>query len=379
MTLGSNIFEINTAHIDETAPTRVSLKMSEQPQNEMKLILSHMVSGAPLSSEDAQQAFGCILAGQASDGQIGAFLMALRMRGETIDEMTAGARMLREQVAVVPTHCDVIDTCGTGGDGSSSYNISTAAAFVVAACGVPVAKHGNRGLSSNSGSSQVLEALGVALDLTPDQIAHCIDTTGMGFMFAPYHHSAMRHVGGVRQEMGLRTIFNLLGPLANPARATKQLIGVYDGQWLEPMAETLRNLGSQRAWIVHGDDGMDELTTTAPSHIAELKDGEIRTFTLDAKEFGIARATAADLAGGSPEENASALAHLLANETTPRGIAAYRDIVVLNSAAALVIADAARDISDGIAKADAAITSGAAAGVLEQLVALTKELSQQVE
>ena len=344
--------------------------MSNDPNNIMKSLLAQLAEGGALSEEQAEAAFRCILAGEASQGQIGAFLMGLRQRGETISDITAGARVLRDQLVAVPTAADVIDTCGTGGDGSGSYNISTAVAFVVAACGVPVAKHGNRALSSKSGSSQVLEALGVALDLTPEQIGQCLDTTRMGFMFAPHHHAAMRHVGAVRQEMGIRTIFNLLGPLANPARAKRQLLGVFDEKWVVPLAETLRNLGSIRAWVVHGSDGMDELTTTGPSQIAELKDGHIQTFTLDAQDYGLARARADELAGGTPEENAEAMRQLFAGAH-----GAYRDIVVLNSAAALVVADHAQDIAEGLQQADQALSSGAAANVLDQLAALTQSLA----
>jgi anthranilate phosphoribosyltransferase len=344
--------------------------MSNDPNNIMKSLLAQLAEGGALSEEQAEAAFRCILAGEASQGQIGAFLMGLRQRGETISDITAGARVLRDQLVAVPTTADVIDTCGTGGDGSGSYNISTAVAFVVAACGVPVAKHGNRALSSKSGSSQVLEALGVALDLTPEQIGQCLDTTRMGFMFAPHHHAAMRHVGAVRQEMGIRTIFNLLGPLANPARAKRQLLGVFDEKWVVPLAETLRNLGSIRAWVVHGSDGMDELTTTGPSQIAELKDGHIQTFTLDAQDYGLARARADELAGGTPEENAEAMRQLFAGAH-----GAYRDIVVLNSAAALVVADHAQDIAEGLQQADQALSSGAAAKVLDQLAALTQSLA----
>jgi len=344
--------------------------MSNDPNNIMKSLLAQLAEGGALSEEQAEAAFRCILAGEASQGQIGAFLMGLRQRGETISDITAGARVLRDQLVAVPTAADVIDTCGTGGDGSGSYNISTAVSFVVAACGVPVAKHGNRALSSKSGSSQVLEALGVALDLTPEQIGQCLDTTRMGFMFAPHHHAAMRHVGAVRQEMGIRTIFNLLGPLANPARAKRQLLGVFDEKWVVPLAETLRNLGSIRAWVVHGSDGMDELTTTGPSQIAELKDGHIQTFTLDAQDYGLARARADELAGGTPEENAEAMRQLFAGAH-----GAYRDIVVLNSAAALVVADHAQDIAEGLQQADQALSSGAAAKVLDQLAALTQSLA----
>ncbi len=318
----------------------------------------------------ARDAFALILDGQADAGQIGAFLMALHMRGETVEELAAGAEVMRAHALAVEAPDDAIDTCGTGGDGSGSYNISTAVAFVVAACGVPVAKHGNRALSSKSGSSQVLETLGVNLNLSPAGISQCLREVGMGFMFAPAHHAAMRHVGPVRQALGIRTIFNLLGPLSNPARAKRQLLGVFDRRWLVPLAETLNKLGSTRAWVVHGEDGLDELTTTGTSYVATLANGDINSFEICPEDVGLQRASPSDLIGGTPEENAQALRDVLAGKS-----GAYRDIVLLNSAAALVVADKISTLADGIALAGAAIDNGGPSNVLAALIAASQKLA----
>ncbi len=242
----------------------------------LKPFLTTISSGVTLSAAEATEAFEIILAGEATPAQIGAFLMALRVRGETVEEITAGAQIMRRHALGVKAPDHALDTCGTGGDGTGTYNISTATALVVAACGVHVAKHGNRALSSNSGSSQVLEQLGVRLDIGPAAIENCILEAGIGFMFAPNHHAAMRHVGPARQELGLRTVFNLLGPLSNPAGANRQLLGVFSDRWVEPIAHVLKHLGSERAWVVHGHDGMDELTTTGPSKVAELRKNDMK-------------------------------------------------------------------------------------------------------
>jgi len=308
------------------------------------------------------------MSGDVTSGQIGAFLMALRMRGETVDEITAGARVMRAKATQVQAPEGAIDTCGTGGDASGTYNISTAAAFVVAACGVPVAKHGNKALSSKSGSAEVLEKLGVKLDIPPALIRRCIDEAGIGFMFAPAHHSAMKHVGPTRAEMGTRTIFNLLGPLSNPAGTKFQIVGVFADKWVEPLAHVLKNLGSERVWVVHGSDGLDELTTTGVSHVAELKNGVISTFEVTPEEVGLARANPADLKGGDPEENKVALHRLLDGEEN-----AYRDIVVLNAGAALLVAGKVSTLKEGVQMADEAITSGGAKRALETLVTVSNE------
>jgi anthranilate phosphoribosyltransferase len=334
---------------------------------EFKRLLGLVASGQPLNRNDAREAFEIMMSGEASPAQTGAFLMGLRLRGETVDEIAAGAEVMRAKAVRVAAPADAIDTCGTGGDASGTLNISTAAAFVVAACGVPVAKHGNKAQSSKSGSADVLAALGVSIELDAEAVGRCIAEAGIGFMFAQRHHGAMRHVGPVRVEMGTRTIFNLLGPLSNPAGARRQLIGVFARQWLEPLAEVLQQLGSTKVWIVHGSDGLDELTTTGASHVAELANGRITTFTVEPEALGLARVDAAALKGDDPAANARALEDLLMGQT-----GAYRDIVVLNAAAALVVADKAADLKEGVAQAVAAIDSGRALDRLNRLRALAR-------
>ena len=335
---------------------------------DFKSLIAKVADGHALSSGEAEAAFDAMMSGDATSGQIGAFLMALRVRGETVDEITAGAKIMRAKAVHVPAPENAIDTCGTGGDASGTYNISTAASFAVAACGVPVAKHGNKALSSKSGSAEVLEKLGVKLDIGPDRIRRCIDEAGIGFMFAPAHHSAMKHVGPTRAELGTRTIFNLLGPLSNPAGAKFQVVGVFDDKWVEPLAHVLKNLGSTRVWVMHGSDGLDELTTTGPSRVAELKDGSVSTFEVTPEEVGLARAAPEDLKGGDPDENTAALRRLLDGET-----GAYRDIVALNAAASLVVAGKASTLKEGAKMAGDAIASGAAKAALDKLVAVSNE------
>ncbi len=327
-------------------------------------ILEEIARGAPLSRAMAEDAFEILLNGEASAAQIGAFLVGLRVRGETIDELRAGATIMRRFATPVMAPANAIDTCGTGGDKSGTYNISTACAFVVAACGVPVAKHGNRALSSKSGSSQILEELGV--NIAAEKVEASLAQAGIGFMFAPAHHAAMRHVGSVRQELGTGTIFNLLGPLSNPAGAKRQLLGVFDKKWLAPFAHVLHQLGSEYAWIVHGADGLDELTTTDISYVAQLKHGEISSFEIAPEDFGISRAAPEDLQGGTPAQNAAALKALLQGENN-----AYRDIVLLNSAAALLVAEKADSIDEGLALAAQAIDTGGAQNVLDAMVKAT--------
>lgn len=334
----------------------------------LKPILATVATGAPLSTEDALAAFETIMSGNATPSQIGGFLMALRVRGETVTEIAAGARVMRDKAVSVVAPPDAIDTCGTGGDAKGTYNISTAASFVVAGCGVKVAKHGNRALSSKSGSAEVLQQLGVKIDLPPDMINHCIERAGIGFMMAPLHHSAMKHVGLTRQELGTRTIFNLLGPLANPAGVDRQLIGVFDQQWVRPIAEVLRSLGSRRAWVVHGSDGLDELTTTTSSFVAALEDNEIREFEVSPATLGLETAKPEALVGGTPAENAISLRQVLEGKIGP-----YRDIVLLNSAAALVVAENAADLADGLTKAAASIDSGRALERLNLLIEASQE------
>jgi len=335
----------------------------------LKPTLKILSQGDTLSSAQATQAFEILLNGEATPAQIGAFLMALQARGETIDEITAGAQVMRKNAVRVKVPSHALDTCGTGGDGSGTYNISTAVAIIAAACGAHVAKHGNRALSSKSGSSEVLEALGVRLDLSPTALETCIQEVGIGFMFAPNHHGATRHVNPSRQELGFRNIFNLLGPLSNPAGADRQLMGVFDEKWVEPLAHVLKKLGSERAWVVHGSDGLDELTTTGPSKVAELRKGEVTVFDITPADAGLPVADAADLVGGDPTHNAAAMRALFDGEEN-----AYRDIVLLNTAAALCVSNKAQDLKEGAEIAALAIDDGGAKKALEQLVETSQRL-----
>jgi anthranilate phosphoribosyltransferase len=332
----------------------------------MREILGRIAVGHSLSEGQAEDVFDVIMSGEATEAQIGALLMGLRVRGETVEEITGAARAMRAKALAIEAPPGAIDTCGTGGDGAGTYNVSTAAAFVVAACGVPVAKHGNRGVSSKSGSSDVLAALGVRIDAEMDRVRESLWVAGLGFLLAPRHHNAMRHVAAARTELGTRTIFNLLGPLSNPAETRFQVVGVFAPQWVRPMAEVLGRLGSVRAWVVHGSDGLDELTTTGPSLVAEWRGGRVTQFEVTPEQAGLPRARADDLKGGDAACNAVALRGVLMGKPGP-----YRDIVVLNAAAALVVAGKADTLTDGAARASAALESGAAARVLDALVAIT--------
>jgi anthranilate phosphoribosyltransferase len=333
----------------------------------LKLYLARIAEGAVLEEEEARRALDITMAGEADPVEIAGFLMALRMRGETVSEITGAAQAMRARVLRVSAPDDAIDTCGTGGDNVGTYNISTACAFVLAGADVKVAKHGNRAVSSRAGSAQVLEALGVNINLTPSQVSRCIAETGIGFMMAPLHHEAMKHVAPVRQALGTRTIFNLLGPLTNPAGVKRQLVGVYARQWLEPLAHVLQRLGATNAWVVHGGDGLDELTTTAESHVAALENGRVRSFTVMPEEAGLPRATAEALRGGDAQKNAQALRALLEGEA-----GAYRDIVLLNSAAAFIVAGKAANLLQGVELAKQSLSSGRARAALERLVALSR-------
>lgn len=334
----------------------------------MKEVLGRVALGHPLSEAQAEEVFEVIMSGDATPAQIGGLLMALRVRGETVEEITGAARIMRAKALKIAAPADSIDTCGTGGDGSGTFNISTAAAFVAAGCGVTVAKHGNRALSSKSGSADVLSALGVKVDCDMALVEESIAVNRLGFMMAPRHHNAMRHVAGPRTELGTRTIFNLLGPLSNPAGTKRQIIGVFSRQWVEPLARVLNRLGAERAWVVHGSDGLDELTTTGPSLVAELKDGAVRTFEVAPEEAGLVRSRPEDLKGGDAACNAAALKALLLGERS-----AYRDIVVLNAAAALVVADKASSLAEAASLAARAIDQGQALAVLERMVAITNK------
>tara|TARA_Y100000741_G_scaffold48770_1_gene33543 strand:+ start:1498 stop:2511 length:1014 start_codon:yes stop_codon:yes gene_type:complete len=326
-------------------------------------ILSKVSSKDGLSDEESYFSFNYILDGKASEKQIEKFLLGLRERGEKIEEITAATKVMREKSSKVSAPDNAIDTCGTGGSGSGKYNISTAASLVAAGAGAVIAKHGNRALSSKSGSSQVLEELGVKLDIEPKKITECIEKSNIGFMFAPNHHPAMKYVGPVRQKLKVRTIFNILGPLSNPANVKKQLIGVFDKNWLEPMAETLRNLGSHRALLVNGSDGFDELTTTGVSYVAELNNGNIKTYEISPEKLGLKLSSFDDLIGGDPEQNATKIISLLEGEKGP-----YRDIVLLNSAAALYVDGKVKNLKDGISMSENSIDNGSAKIALNNLV-----------
>ena len=333
---------------------------------DIKPLIAKLATGSTLTEDEAHEAFDIMMSGDATPSQTGAFLMGLRVRGETVDEITGAAKAMRLRALVVNAPPDTVDTCGTGGDASGSYNVSTGAALVVAACGVPVAKHGNRALSSKSGSADILTALGVNIEADIPLVERAITEVGIGFLMAPRHHGAMRHVAGTRVELGTHTIFNILGPLSNPAGTERQVIGVFDAKWLRPVAEVLGKLGSSRVWVVHGDDGMDELTTTASSQVAELRDGNVSTFSVTPEDAGLTRAAAAALKGGDPKENAAALRAVLDGE-----VSAYRDIVLLNAAAALVVAERAANLAEGVAQATAAVDGGKAREVLAKLVDIT--------
>ena len=324
--------------------------------------MSPTTSGRHLTRRQAEKAFGIMMSGEATAAQIGGFLMALRVRGESVAEITGAVSIMRDKMLRVEVPGHAIDIVGTGGDASGSYNVSTCAALVAAGAGLTVAKHGNRALTSKSGAADSLMALGVQLDLKPGGIEACINDAGIGFMFAPAHHSAMRHVGPARVELGTRTIFNLLGPLSNPASVKRQLLGVFDPRWLQPLAEVLRELGSETVWVVHGD-GLDEMTTTGVTRIAALENGTIRQFEITPEEFGLERVSMDKLKGGDARHNARALLEVLEGAKGP-----YRDIVLLNTAASLVIGGLAEDVPEGLEKAAGAIDEGAAKAALDRLI-----------
>jgi anthranilate phosphoribosyltransferase len=332
---------------------------------DLKSLLAHVAQGRPLSEREAETAFDIIMSGDATPSQMGGFLMALRVRGETVDEITGAARIMRAKAIPIEAPPGTIDTCGTGGDASGTFNISTASALVVAGCGVPVAKHGNRALSSRSGSADVLMALGVNIDADFSVVQQCLREIGLGFLMAPRHHSATRHVAPTRVELGTRTIFNLLGPLSSPAGARRQLVGVFAPEWVRPMAEVLGRLGAERAWVVHGD-GLDELTTTGATTVAAFAAGKVEIFEIAPEEVGLKRARLEDIRGGEPQHNARLMRDLLAGVGGP-----LRDVVLLNSAAALVVAGRAGALEAGIELAAQSLDSGAAQRVLGQLVART--------
>lgn len=331
--------------------------------SDFKPFIARIADGRALSREDATAAFDIIMSGSATPAQIGGFLMALRVRGESVDEIAGAVSVMRAKMTRVEAPEDAVDVVGTGGDGAGSYNISTCAAFIVAGAGVPVAKHGNRALSSKSGAADVLMALGVNVDIPPEAIAACIREAGIGFMFAPNHHSAMRHVGPARTELGVRTIFNILGPLSNPAGVTRQMVGVFAEALVEPIAEALAALGSRHAWVVHGRDGLDEITGTGPTVAAEVLDGNVRLFTIEPEQVGISCCRAEDLKGGDGAVNALALRGVLEGKPS-----AYRDVCVLNAGAGLVVAGRAANLAEGVDLAARAIDNGSALMRLDRLV-----------
>ena len=329
--------------------------------------LARVAAGERLSEEDAAAAFDAMMSGNATPSQMGGFLMALRVRGETVAEITGAARTMRAKALTVEAPPGAIDTVGTGGDNSGSFNISTAAAFVVAGCGVPVAKHGNRNFSSKSGSADILMALGVNIEADMSLVRRSIHEAGICFLMAPRHHSATRHVAPTRIELGTRTIFNLLGPISNPALVKRQLVGVFSPDWVKPIAEVLGKLGSDHAWVVHGD-GMDEITTAGTTQVAALENGRVTTFTVSPEDAGLPRARLEALKGGEPAENAARLMALLEGETGP-----LRDVVLLNAAAALIVAGKADDLRAGVERAAQSIREGGARQALAKLVAITNE------
>ncbi|WP_206378283.1 anthranilate phosphoribosyltransferase [Sneathiella limimaris] len=331
-----------------------------------KSLIAKIASGKSLSQQEAKEAFNIILSGDATPSQMGGFLMGLHIRGETADEMIGGVSVLREKAKYITAPEGAIDLVGTGGDGFGTLNISTAAAFVVAGAGVPVAKHGNKAASSRSGTADVQAELGINTECDLSLTEKAVHEAGIGFMVAYRHHGAMRHVGPTRTELGIRTIFNLLGVMSNPAAVKRQLTGVYDPRWMLPMAETLKELGSEHVWIMHGTDGLDELTTTAPSLVAELKDGKITEFEINPEDVGLPKAKMEDLIGGTPEQNAKALMALLQGEKGP-----YRDITLLNAAAGLIVGGKCTDLKDGIELASASIDSGKALNAMNELKRIT--------
>src|SRR5712672_2576607 len=333
---------------------------------EIKGLIGQVASGATLSREMAYEAFDSMMSGEVTPAQIGALLMGLRVRGETVDEITGAVTAMRAKMLTVAAPDDAIDVVGTGGDASGSFNISTCAAFIVAGAGVPVAKHGNRALSSRSGAADVLGALGVAIELAPEAVARCINEAGIGFMFAPAHHPAMKNVGPTRVELGTRTIFNLLGPLSNPAGVKRQMVGVFSRQWVQPLVLVLKNLGAESAWVVHGSDGLDEITLTGPTFVAALENGNIRTFEVTPEEAGLNRVGGEALKGGDADANAIALQSVLDGRPSP-----FREVALLNAAAALIVAGRAKSLKEGVALGTKSLDSGAAAARLKHLIAVS--------
>ncbi len=346
----------------------------------IKESITKLVRREHLSEKEASEVMTEIMSGEATEAQVASFITALRMKGETVEEITGCARVMRNFATPIRYRASIgldrddinidretiLDTCGTGGDGTNTFNVSTATALVIASCGLPVAKHGNRSVSSACGSADVLEALGVNLNVTPEKVEECLTAIHIGFLFAPALHGAMKYAIGPRRQIGIRTVFNILGPLTNPAGAAFQLMGVYDASLLEVLASVLKNLGSRRAWIAHGDDGVDEISITGPTRIAELSNGEIKSFTITPEDYNIQRASLDDIRGGNATENAQIIRSILKGEKGPK-----RNIVLLNAAAGLFLGGKAQSVKDGVALAEKAIDTGLTAATLQQLVAIT--------
>jgi anthranilate phosphoribosyltransferase len=336
----------------------------------IQTILKHLRTGASLNSSDATSAISDILDGKTTPAQTGAFLMSLSQRGETVDEIVSAARILRARATTITAPPNSVDCCGTGGDHSGSYNISTAVAFVVAACGIPVAKHGNRAASSQSGAADVLESLGLNLNLSAAQCEAALNAFGFCFLMAPQFHGSLKPLSALRKELGFRTIFNLLGPLANPAGTSRQLIGVFDKSWVRPMADAIQQLGSISALVVHGADGMDEITLTGPTYCAQLKNNQVSELTLTPDDFGLPTINGKDILGGDAATNAKALMELLQGSHS-----AYRDVVLANAATVLHLCDKTQNLKDGVTMAGKAIDSGAALKILNDIISFSKGAS----
>jgi anthranilate phosphoribosyltransferase len=334
--------------------------------SQLRQLIQKVSGGATLTEEEIRLALDLMTAGEATPAQMGAFLMALRVRGETVEEITGAAQMMRSRMNRVDVPEGAVDIVGTGGDSHGTYNVSTCAALIAAGAGVKIAKHGNRRVSSMSGASDVLSVLGVKLDVPADVITRCVKEAGVGFMWAPMHHPAMKHWAPVRAELGIRTIFNLLGPISNPGGVKRQVVGVFSWHWVEPIAHVLRNLGAEHVWVVHGHDGLDELTTTGATDVAEVKDGKVTVFEVTPADAGLQPAKLSELKGGDEKVNAEAIRQVLAGKKTP-----LRDIAVLNAAAALIVANRAANLLDGAALAAHSIESGAAQAALDKLAAIS--------
>jgi len=339
---------------------------ADQPSLELRALIQKVSGGATLSEVEIRTALEQMTEGAATPAQMGAFLMALRVRGETVEEIAGAAQMLRARMHGVEVPPGAVDIVGTGGDGTGTYNVSTCAALVAAGAGVKIAKHGNRSVSSLAGASDVLTALGVKIDVPFEVTARCVNEAGVGFLWAPQHHPALKHWAPIRGELGIRTIFNLLGPICNPAGVKRQVVGVFSWHWVEPIAHVLNSLGCEHVWVVHGHDGLDELTTTGATDVAEVKDGKVTVFEVTPADAGLAPAKLSDLKGGDAKHNAAAILEVLAGKKTP-----LRDIAILNAAAALIVAGKAPDLTEGATLAARALDSGAAKAALDRLIAIT--------